>query len=156
RQAGAPASDWYRWRCGGRACGSSARTVLPLPNSPGAPAPARNLPGMLRWGYISVEPDPADPRPKPPRSDRVIHATRAGRQAQDVWGPLPGIMEARWAARFGADGIASLRESLQVIAAQLDPALPDCLPILGYGLFSAPGDGPRPTPEPRPGPGPGP
>ena len=115
-----------------------------------------NLPGMLRWGYISVEPDPADPRPKPPRSDRVIHATRAGRQAQGVWRPLTGVMEARWAARFGADGIASLRESLQVIAAQLDPALPDCLPILGYGLFSAPGDGPRPTPEPRPGPGPGP
>ena len=26
-----------------------------------------NLPGMLRWKYISVEPDPADPRPKPPR-----------------------------------------------------------------------------------------
>src|SRR5215813_6014511 len=22
-----------------------------------------NLPGMLRWGYISVEPDPADPGP---------------------------------------------------------------------------------------------
>src|SRR5215467_2498634 len=115
-----------------------------------------NLPRMLRWGYISVEPDPADPRPKPPRSDRVIHATRAGRQAQDVWRPLTGIMEARWAARFDADGIASLRESLQVIAAQLDPALPDCLPILGYGLFSAPGDGPRPTtarPRPRARPG---
>jgi len=115
-----------------------------------------NLPGMLRWKYISVEPDPADPRPKPPRSDWVIHATRAGRQAQEVWRPLTGAIEARWAARFGADTIAGLRESLQAIAAQLDPALPDCLPILGYGLFSAPGDGPRPTPQPRPDRGHGP
>jgi hypothetical protein len=78
---------------------------------------------MLRWKYISVEPDPADPRPKP---------------------------------RFGEDTVAGLRDSLQAIAAQLDPALPDCLPILGYGLFSAPGDGPRPTPQPRPDRGPGP
>ena len=34
--------------------------------------------------------------------------------------------------------------------------MPDCLPILGYGLFSAPGDGPRPTPQPRPDRGHGP
>jgi len=111
---------------------------------------------MLRWKYISVEPDPTDPPPKPPRSDLVIHATRAGRQAQEVWRPLTGNIEARWAARFGEDTIARLRESLRAIDAQLDPALPDCLPILGYGLFSAPGDGPRPTPQPRPRPGPGP
>jgi DNA-binding MarR family transcriptional regulator len=97
-----------------------------------------------------VEPDPADARPRPPRSDWVVHATPAGRQAQEVWRPLTGRIEARRAARFGADEMTNLRESLQVIAAQLDPSLPDCLPILGYGLFSAPGDGPRPTPEPRP------
>jgi DNA-binding MarR family transcriptional regulator len=115
-----------------------------------------NLPGLLRWGYISVEPDPADTRPRPPPSDWVIHATRAGRQAQEVWRPLTGVIEARWATRFGENEIASLREALQAIAVQLDPALPDCLPILGYGLFSAPGDGPRPTPQPRPDPDPRP
>jgi DNA-binding MarR family transcriptional regulator len=70
-----------------------------------------------------------------------------------VWRPLTGVIEGRWASRFGEDEIAGLRESLRAIAAQLDPALPDCLPILGYGLFSAPGDGPRPIPEPRPDPG---
>jgi hypothetical protein len=64
------------------------------------------LPGMLRWKYISVEPDPADPRPKPPRSDWVIHATRAGRQAQEVWRPLTGVIEAGWVARYGEDTIA--------------------------------------------------
>jgi hypothetical protein len=68
--------------------------------------------------------------------------------------PLTGAIEARWAARFGADTIAGLRESLQAIAAQLDPALPDCLPILGYGRFSAPGDGPRPDPAATAGPRP--
>ncbi len=47
-----------------------------------------NLPGMLRWKYISVEPDPADPRPKPPRSDWVIHATPAAGR--------PGKYGARW------------------------------------------------------------
>jgi DNA-binding MarR family transcriptional regulator len=72
-----------------------------------------NLPGMLRWGYISVEPDPADARPRPPRSDWVIHATPAGRRAQELWRPLTGVIEARWAARFGADELANLRESLQ-------------------------------------------
>jgi hypothetical protein len=76
---------------------------------------------MLRWKYISVEPDPADPRPKP---------------------------------RFGEDTVAGLRDSLQAIAAQLDPALPDCLPILGYGLFSAPGDGPAADPAATAGPRP--
>jgi hypothetical protein len=80
-----------------------------------------NLPGMLRWKYISVEPDPADPRPKP---------------------------------RFGEDTVAGLRDSLQAIAAKLDPALPDCLPILGYGLFSAPGDGPAADPAATAGPRP--
>jgi hypothetical protein len=48
----------------------------------------RARPGMLRWKYIRVESDPADSRPKPPRSDWVIPATRAGRQAQEVWRPL--------------------------------------------------------------------
>jgi DNA-binding MarR family transcriptional regulator len=105
-----------------------------------------NLPGMLRWGYISVEPDPADARPRPPRSDWVIHATAAGRRAQEVWRPLAGAIEGRWAVRFGENEIAGLRKSLQAIAAQLDQALPDCLPILGYGLFSAPGG--RPTADP--------
>lgn len=47
-----------------------------------------NLAGMQRWGYIVVEPDPADSRPKPPRSDWVVRATPAGRKVQQVWRPL--------------------------------------------------------------------
>ena len=97
-----------------------------------------NLAGMQRWGYITVAPDPADARPKPPRSDWVIHATASGRQAQKIWQPLAGVIEERWAARFGANNVAALRNALQAVAGQLDPALPDCLPILGYGLWSTP------------------
>jgi DNA-binding MarR family transcriptional regulator len=97
-----------------------------------------NLAGMQRWGYITVAPDPADARPKPPRSDWVIHATASGRQAQKIMQPLAGVIEERWAARFGANNVAALRDALHAVAGQLDPALPDCLPILGYGLWSTP------------------
>jgi len=99
-----------------------------------------NLRGMQRWGYITVAPDPADSRPKPPSAELVIRATAKGHQAQDVWRSLPGAIEERWRARFGGEAIDGLRQALQAIAGQLDPGLPDCLPILGYGLFSRPPD----------------
>jgi hypothetical protein len=94
-----------------------------------------NLKGMEPWGYVAVEREPADSRPKPPRSDRVIRATPAGRKAQDVWRPLFGVIEKRWQERFGKDEISQIRECLWAVAHQLDPGLPDRLPILGYGLF---------------------
>ncbi len=68
-----------------------------------------NLDGMKRWGYIVVQPNPADKRPKPPRSEWIIRATPAGRKAQEVWGPLFGTIEKRWQARFGQDEITQLR-----------------------------------------------
>jgi DNA-binding MarR family transcriptional regulator len=95
-----------------------------------------NLNGMERWGYIIVEPDPADRRPKPPRNDWVIRATGAGRKAQEVWRPLADIIEKRWQERFGKAKVDQLRKSLWALTGQLSIALPDCLPILGYGLFS--------------------
>jgi DNA-binding MarR family transcriptional regulator len=95
-----------------------------------------NLAGMQRWGYIVVEPDPADHRPKPPSSAWLVRATPAGRKAQEIWRPLVGVMESRWQERFGTNEIAELRESLWAVASRLDVVLPECLPILGYGLFS--------------------
>ncbi len=97
---------------------------------------ATNLAGMQRWGYIVVEPDPADSRPRPPRSAWVVRATPVGRKAQEVWRPLFDAIEKRWHERFGRDEIDHLQESLRAVASQLDVELPDCLPILGYGLFS--------------------
>jgi len=94
-----------------------------------------NWNGMQRWGYIVVAPDPADTRPKP-RRDWVVRATAKGRKAQEIWGPLFDVIEKRWRSRFGDDEIDRLRESLSALAGQIDDGLPDCLPILGYGLFS--------------------
>jgi len=95
-----------------------------------------NLQGMERWGYVVVEPDPVDSRPRPPRSAWLVRPTTAGRKAQEVWRPLFEEVEARWQKRFGKDVIAQLRGSLWEVARQFDLELPDCLPILGYGLFS--------------------
>lgn len=93
-----------------------------------------NLNGMQRWGYVVVAPDPADKRPKPPRRDWLIHATSRGRQAQQVWRPLFGGIEKRWEKRVGKREIDSLRQALETVATQIKTDLPDCLPILGYGL----------------------
>jgi DNA-binding MarR family transcriptional regulator len=96
-----------------------------------------NLNGMERWGYIVVSPDPADNRPKPPRRDWVIRATAAGLKACEVWRPLFGEIERPWQERFGKDAIDGLRKAPAALVSRFDVELPDCLPILGYGLFSA-------------------
>ena len=93
-----------------------------------------NLDGMRRWGYIDVRPDPGDRRARPPRRDLTVRATAAGLQAQQVWWPLPGVIEKRWQQRFGREALGDLREWLLAVAARLDGGLPDCLPILGHGL----------------------
>jgi hypothetical protein len=80
-----------------------------------------NLRGMQRWGYITVD------------ADGIVRAKLKGQKAQEVWRPLTGIIEQRWEQRFGSQTIAALRELLRE---QIDIDLPDCLPILGYGLFS--------------------
>jgi DNA-binding MarR family transcriptional regulator len=98
---------------------------------------ATNLNGMQRWGYVVVKPDPLDARPKPPLRDWVIRATPAGCKAREIWQPLFGTIEKRWKARFGRHEIDQLRESLRSLIGQFTVELPDCLPILGYGLFSA-------------------
>ncbi len=108
-----------------------------------------NLNGMERWRYIDVAPDPADSRLKPPRSDWVIRATAKGRQAQEVWRPLFGDIEKRWEERFGEGEIGELRESLAAIVRKIDVDLPDCLPILRYGLFSRERDYERRMPAAR-------
>ncbi|HEY2887328.1 MAG TPA: MarR family winged helix-turn-helix transcriptional regulator [Candidatus Limnocylindrales bacterium] len=104
-----------------------------------------NWNGMERWGYVHVAPDPADPRPRPPYRDWIVRATPAGRRAQAAWRPLSDEVEGRWRERFGVARVTGMREHLATIATQLDPGLPDCLPILGFGLFSR-------LPEPRPSP----
>jgi DNA-binding MarR family transcriptional regulator len=93
-----------------------------------------NLNGMVRWGYIVGGPE------------KIVRATTAGRKAQEIWRPLFGEIEQRWEERFGEDKIEQLRKSLRNLIAQFDFNLPDCLPILGYGLFSKVSDRARRAP----------
>ncbi len=98
-----------------------------------------SLTGMERWGYIVVEAEPADPadaRPRPPRSDWRVLLTPKGLRAQKVWRPLPDVIEERWQARLGDASISRLREALSAMVRQLDARLPEYLPILGYGFVT--------------------
>jgi hypothetical protein len=96
-----------------------------------------NLDGMRRWGYITLTPDPADARSKPRETSLQVRATPRGLRAKQAWEPLTGVIEQRWRERYGADAVGRLTGALQAIASHLGNWLPDCLPILGYGLFSA-------------------
>jgi DNA-binding MarR family transcriptional regulator len=108
-----------------------------------------NRKGMQRWGYVVIQPDPSDSRPKPPHRDWLIRATPGGRKAREILEPLFDTIEERWQTRFGEEQIGQLRESLGILIDQIDPGLPDCLPILGYGLFSKAPSPKRPEPPPR-------
>jgi DNA-binding MarR family transcriptional regulator len=98
-----------------------------------------NLDGMRRWGYVTID--------GPPKSkSAVLRLTAAGRRAREVWAPLPSLIEDRWRERYGAALVDALERAVQ----ELDPSLPDCLPILGYGMFSRLLDPPPPAPPSRP------
>jgi DNA-binding MarR family transcriptional regulator len=89
---------------------------------------------MRRWGYVTFTPDPG--HGKRPRPDAVIAPTRWGSAARDTWQEVTAQVESRWQDRLGAAEFAVLGTALADVVAQLDPALPDCLPILGHGLYS--------------------
>jgi hypothetical protein len=102
-----------------------------------------NLDGMRRWGYVTVDPGKGSPEYKARHEGLVLRATKRGLQAREVWQPLTAVIEQRWRDRFGAARLDQLRGGLQQLTARLGAWLPDCLPILGYGLYSrggGPGD----------------
>jgi hypothetical protein len=105
-----------------------------------------NLDGMRRWGYITIDGASERTYPGAPGPDAVLRATARGLRARQVWQPLAGLIEARWRERFGAAPVAQLRAALIAVTRQLDPGLPDCLPILGADLLSR---GPDPALPPR-------
>ena len=96
-----------------------------------------NLPGMHRWRYIDVDASPNDKRAKPPDSDLLVRATRKGVLAQQAWRPLARDIETRWEDRFGFAEMDALRVALRALVTQIDLNLPDCMPILHFGLASA-------------------
>jgi len=95
-----------------------------------------NFNGMVRWGYIAVRPNLSGARAEPPRADWIVRPTEAGQTAQKIWRPLIGVIEHRWKQRFGRELVEQLVSSLAALENQFDLNLPDCLPILSYGLYS--------------------
>lgn len=73
------------------------------------------LDGMRRWRYVTIAPDPDPKRAQPPRRDWRITPTPAGLNAGSVWRGLPEEIEQRWIERFGATGMAGLREDLEAL-----------------------------------------
>ena len=108
-----------------------------------------NLDGMRRWGYITIDGTADKIHHGRPGPGAVLRATARGLQARQTWLPLPAVIEQRWTERFGAAQTGPLRQALQEVAGQLDPGLPDTLPIVGQVLFSR---GPDPALPPRPEP----
>ena len=106
-----------------------------------------NLDGMRRWGYITIDGTARKIHKGRPGPDAVLRATARGLRARQIWLPLPGLVEQRWRERFGAGEVARLPDALIAVVSQLDPGLPDCLPILGAALLS---QGPDPALPPRP------
>jgi methyltransferase (TIGR00027 family) len=99
-----------------------------------------NLDGMRRWRYVTFTPDPGlDPdlsHGQRPRPDALIRPTAWGIEARDTWRTVTADVESRWRYRLGTAAFDALRAALAAVAEHLDPLLPDCLPILGYGLFT--------------------
>jgi DNA-binding MarR family transcriptional regulator len=102
-----------------------------------------NLAGMLRWGYVTLAPDPADTRKKVPEADQIVRATKRGKNAKEIWAPLFADIERRWEERFGKREIDELRAALRDVAAKIDGDLPECMPILHHALVSRGPDKPR-------------
>jgi DNA-binding MarR family transcriptional regulator len=94
------------------------------------------LPGLERWGYISVTPGAAGSGKKPSPRNAVVRPTAIGRKAQEVWRSLAQEIEERWRTRFGKDEIDALRGALTAVLGKIDLEMPEYLPILGYALFS--------------------
>jgi DNA-binding MarR family transcriptional regulator len=91
--------------------------------------------GLERWGYITIAP-PRDERGARPAPDWFVRATAAGRRAQAAWERLLPAIERRWGTRFGTAAVTELREALAALVVELDPSLPDYVPIVGYGMFA--------------------
>jgi methyltransferase (TIGR00027 family) len=108
-----------------------------------------NLDGMRRWGYLTIDGTAKKIHKGNPGPDAVLRATDRGLRARQSWQPLTGLVEQRWLERFGQRQLTRLRDPLVAVTSQLDPGLPDCLPILGVDLLS---HGPDPALPPRPEP----
>jgi DNA-binding MarR family transcriptional regulator len=93
------------------------------------------LGGVERWRYVSVgATTPAEKREgygsaRGTNDEWVVRLTPAGERAAAIWPELPGEIEARWRARFGAP-VNALVDALRAVDDQRDAELPEYLPIV--------------------------
>ena len=102
--------------------------------------------GMIRWGYVFLDPPRAGSGPTV-GADLIVRPRRAGRLAAALWADIPEEVESRWRDRFGADLVERLRIETEAVAALAGCALPAYLPVLGPRLVSGPPES-APTPGP--------
>lgn len=121
---------------------------------------------LERWGFVLLQPDPADDRPVAKRVHRLkgrmlrdgwgsgrgiraqwlVRLTEKGRKATEIWAPLFEYIEERWANRFGQRELNNLRQALRAVVEQLGLELPQALPGYGNTEFSySPLQSPRPA-----------
>jgi hypothetical protein len=119
--------------------------------------------GMERWGYITVDHDPANGVPPVRkgfgtasglRPDTLIFQSMVGTLASERWAPLAHEIEERWKGRMGAELVEGLREALAAVQSKTGLVMPHFLPIVGEGgLFTRVelGDGASETDDELPG-----
>jgi DNA-binding MarR family transcriptional regulator len=89
-----------------------------------------SLPGLQRWGYVTIDPWPHHGHGGRAPEDAVVRLTRAGRRARGVWQPLAPEVEERWRSRFGAGAIDDLLGALVTVADGMERPLPRYLPVV--------------------------
>jgi DNA-binding MarR family transcriptional regulator len=105
-----------------------------------------DLHGMRRWGYVEVE-GWARSASGPPPLKAVVRPTGRGARVAAVWDGVPAEVEERWGERHGSS-VAEFRATLVDLAGELDPGLPDTVPIVRHGWATRREDEPARRPGP--------
>lgn len=90
-----------------------------------------NVDGVRRWGYVTLETRGYS------KANPLMRLRPTAAALVETWRSMFDEIDRRWHERFGSAEIARLRADLAELNATLDPGLPDCLPILGYGFAAA-------------------
>jgi hypothetical protein len=84
-----------------------------------------NNPGMVRWGYVTLDlPPGATAGDRTPLEDMIVRPTSAGRRAQDIWRQLASYLEPSWRTHLGSSNLDALRGALIEVLRQVDLELP--------------------------------